>query len=99
MDLEECRRKIDELDARLLDLLNRRARLSLEVVKAKAETGLPVYIPERETALLSRVRELNSGPLSDGAVQRLFLQVLDESRRLQQEHRTDDASQTPRADA
>jgi len=87
MDLDNCRERIDELDDMLLDLLNQRAHLSLEVVKIKQAQGLPIYIPERETAVLNRLRDMNTGPLSGHAVQRLFRQIIDESRRLQQERR------------
>ena len=87
MDLDNCRERIDELDGMLLDLLNQRAQLSLEVARVKQVQGLPTYIPEREIAVLNRLKEMNTGPLSDHAVQRLFRQILDESRRLQQEHR------------
>lgn len=85
MDLEDWRSKIDELNARLVDLLSERARCALEVGKIKRANGQPIYAPERETAVLKQLRELNNGPLSTEAVQRIFRQIIDEARRLEQD--------------
>lgn len=86
MDLEDWRSKIDELNARLVDLLSERARCALEVGKIKRANGQPIYAPERETTVLKQLGELNNGPLSTEAVQRIFRQIIDEARRLEQEH-------------
>ncbi|MDA0746437.1 MAG: chorismate mutase [bacterium] len=86
MDIEDWRKKIDELNAQILDLLNRRAECALEVGKLKEAAGKPIYAPEREMAVLNALRELNAGPLSHEAVQRIFQQIIDEARRLEQDH-------------
>ena len=39
------RHKIDELDARLLELLNRRAGYALEIGRIKVANGQPIYLP------------------------------------------------------
>jgi len=41
--LADCRRKIDAIDVELRDLLNRRARIVDDVVRAKEALGMPVY--------------------------------------------------------
>ncbi|MBK34215.1 MAG: chorismate mutase [Gemmatimonadetes bacterium] len=86
MDLEDWRKKIDEINGQLLELLSERARCALEVGKIKRANGQPIYVPERETAVLRQLESLNEGPLSNEAVQRIFRQIIDEARRLEQEH-------------
>jgi chorismate mutase len=44
---------------------------------------LPVYDPAREKRIFARMKELNTGPLDDQAIVRLFERVIDESRRLE----------------
>ena len=61
----------------------------------KAANGQPIYLPEREAAVLKRLRRLNSGPLSGEAVQRIFRQVIEESRRI--EHGPEETDPGPSA--
>ncbi len=83
MEIEDWRRMIDEIDAQLVELLNRRSRCAFEIGKLKRARNLPIYSPEREQQVLERVRRLNHGPLDDDALQRLFERIIDESRRLE----------------
>lgn len=85
-DLDFWRRKIDALDDQILELLNERARYALFTGKIKRAEGLPLHIPERETLILNRIRELNGGPLSHEAAQRIFRQIIDESLRLEEDN-------------
>ncbi|OGG49929.1 MAG: chorismate mutase [Candidatus Handelsmanbacteria bacterium RIFCSPLOWO2_12_FULL_64_10] len=85
MDIEDWRSQIDEIDAAIVEGLNRRMACSLEIGKIKKAQGRPVYAPEREMAILSRVERLNGGPLSGAALKRIFQQIIEESRRLEQE--------------
>ena len=66
MNLEDLRKRIDAIDAQLVDLLNERARCAVEVGKVKRESGqTSVYSPQREREVLERVLAANKGPLSD----------------------------------
>ncbi len=85
-DLDFWREKIDALDGQILELLNERARCALSVGKIKLAEDLPLHAPERETLILNRIRELNGGPLSHEAAQRIFRQIIDESLRLEEDH-------------
>lgn len=89
MDIDDWREKIDKLDGKLLVLLNKRAVCALEIGKIKQATGQPVYVPDRESAVIDYLRDLNAGPLSDGAIQRIFRRIIDESRCLEQERGKD----------
>lgn len=85
-ELDQLRRAIDEVDLRLLDLIRRRVELVLSVGEYKARHGLPVYDPERERRLLERLTSVAAPPLRPETVRRVFERLIDESRRLEQEH-------------
>ena len=91
MDLEHWRDQIDSLNVKLVELLNERARCAISVGEIKREQGLPLYAPDRESAVLNQLKALNKGPLSDEAVQRIFRQIIDEALRLEQEHAEDES--------
>jgi chorismate mutase-like protein len=82
-DLEDCRVRIDELDLRLLELLNERTKVVERIGAIKRSLTLPIYEPKREEQVLSNVLEHNQGPLSPEAVRRVFERIMDEMRTLQ----------------
>ncbi|HEY0782562.1 MAG TPA: chorismate mutase [Thermoanaerobaculia bacterium] len=81
MSIESWRAEIDDLDRHLVVLLNRRARLAIEIGRLKAATGLAAQDATREAAILSQARSANEGPLTGPAVERIFGLILRESRR------------------
>jgi len=81
--IEKWRRRIDDLDRRILGLLNERSRCALAIGAAKRRLGRWVYDPQREAAVVKQLLEANEGPLQDEAVRRLFERILDESRRME----------------
>ena len=83
MDIEYWRKEIDEVDAELLRLLTVRARLALKVGSLKRAKQLPLDDPDREQFVLTRLRHLNTGPLDDRAVHKIFRRIIRESRRIQ----------------
>jgi len=83
MSIEDWRRRIDEIDRKLLELLNERSRCAIEIGKLKRAENLRVYDPERERDILRRMKEQNQGPLDEEGLQRLFERVIDECRRIE----------------
>lgn len=81
--LKPLREQIDAIDAQILDLLNRRARVAQEVGHVKAETNAPVFRPEREAQVLRSVAERNPGPLESGDVQTIFREIMSSCRALE----------------
>ena len=77
------RQRIDWIDEQLVRLLNARAECALQVGHLKKASGMAIYQPAREREVLDNVQRLNTGPLDDGAVKRLFERVIDEARRLE----------------
>ena len=82
-DIGGWRVRIDDLDRRLLELLNERSRCSLAIGAIKRRRGSRVYDPVREAEIVSNVLKANGGPMGDDAIRRLFERILDESRRLE----------------
>jgi chorismate mutase len=85
MDIEDWRKKIDELDRRLIDLLSERARAAQEIGRLKRDTNLPIYEPDRERAVFTNVQALNRGPLPNQEVVRIFERIMDVMRNIQKE--------------
>jgi chorismate mutase len=85
-ELDELRRKIDEIDAEILELVAARVRVVLAVGDHKRRHGLAVYDPERERRLLERLCEHPPPPLDRDTVRRVFERVVDEARRIEQHH-------------
>ncbi len=77
-ELAGVRAEIDDIDARLLDLLSRRADCALKVGEIKSRHGESghIYRPEREAQVLRRIQEKNRGPLSDENVTFFFREIM-----------------------
>lgn len=74
--LEPLRRNIDALDARIVELLNERAKVVVEIGKLKQQSNAPIYAPEREKAVLDKVRSLNRGPLQDRCLEAVYRELM-----------------------
>ncbi len=83
MSLEEWRSKIDEIDRKLVELLNERSRCVLEIGRMKKGDGMALYQPDRERQVLEGAERANRGPLSEAAIRRLFERILDEARSIE----------------
>ncbi len=83
--IEHWRDSIDEIDKKLVELLNERARYADEIGKLKEQLGMEAYSPKREKEVLENILKHNNGPLNDLALRRLFERVIDESRKLERE--------------
>jgi len=83
--LSDWRRRIDEIDRKLVQLLNERSQCALEIGKLKQAQNLPLYQPDREREVLENAERANPGPLSDAAIRRLFERIIDEARSAERE--------------
>ena len=96
MDIAEWRKKIDELDRQLVELISQRARAAHEIGKLKRNSKVPIYEPDREQAVFDNVRRANPGPLSDHDVLNIYERIMDIMRQIQQEEIAP-ASRTPQS--
>jgi chorismate mutase/prephenate dehydratase len=75
-DLTGLRKRIDDLDQKIVELLNARAKVVVDIGHAKQSDGTPVYAPDREHAVLQRVGRLNSGPLPAKTLQAIYREMM-----------------------
>jgi chorismate mutase len=80
MNISDWRRRMDEIDKKLVELLNERCKCALEIGHLKQEENIPLYQPTREKEVLANAEHNNPGPLSNPAIRRLFERIIDEAR-------------------
>jgi chorismate mutase-like protein len=85
MDIEDWRKKIDEIDRRLVELLSERARAAQEIGRLKRDTNLPIYEPDREGIVISNAQKANHGPLPQRDLVRIYERIMDVMRNIQKE--------------
>ena len=81
--LEEFRVLIDDVDRRIVALLNERTRVVEDIGRVKRQTNLPIYEPKREDQVFANISASNRGPLTEEAVRRIFERIIDEMRMIQ----------------
>jgi chorismate mutase-like protein len=80
MSISDWRRRMDEIDKKLVELLNERCKCALEIGHLKQQEKIPLYQPTREKEVLRNAENHNEGPLSHAAIRRLFERIIDEAR-------------------
>jgi len=87
MSLQDLRTRIDQIDARVVELLNERAEISVEVGHRKANTpDTRWFAPEREREIFERLEMLRmktSGAIPMEALHAIYREILSASRALQ----------------
>ena len=86
--LAASRTKIDEIDRKLVELLNDRTKAVEHIGRAKEAAGLPVYEPKREDDVYRNILNHNGGPMTPDALRRVFERIMDEMRSLQRMRRS-----------
>ena len=82
-ELEKCRVLVDDVDRRIVALLNERTRVVENIGRVKRQTNLPIYEPKREDQVFANISASNRGPLTEKAVRRIFERIIDEMRMIQ----------------
>jgi chorismate mutase len=90
MTIDDWRRRIDEIDRKLVEMLNERANCAIEIGRIKQIDHQPIYQPDREKEILENAERSNRGPLPDTAIRRLFERILDEARSIERLERHDE---------
>ncbi len=83
LELIKLRDGIDEVDRKLIDLLNQRTRFVEAIGAVKRTYGLPVYEPKREDDVYANIAAHNDGPIPQDSAKRVFERIIDEMRTLQ----------------
>ena len=98
MDISDWRRKIDELDRKLVELLNQRAQAAQEIGRLKRNTKMPIYEPDRERAVFDNVRQVSQGPLPERDLTQIYERIMDVMRKIQKEEIVPQAKSRTAAD-
>ncbi len=70
------RKKIDQIDQKLLTLLNERLAIALDIGRLKKERGEKIYNPKREEDVLKRLKTMNRGPLREEDLKKIFKTIM-----------------------
>ncbi|MBN2455358.1 MAG: prephenate dehydratase [Sedimentisphaerales bacterium] len=76
MSLEELRKKIDEIDNKLVGLLNERAEIVVEIGKIKNKAESPAYSPDREKQVLAKITKASKGPLPEKCLVAIWRELM-----------------------
>ena len=83
MKIPRLRRKIDEVDSRILSLLNERAELVMEVGREKARAKMDLHVPQREEEIFTRLIRENKGRFPRHAIRPVFREIISACRSLE----------------
>ena len=86
-DISQFRRAIDDIDARILGLINRRLELARKIGQSKKNQDRQVLDSEREATIIRRLVSLNKGPISERDLHHIFTEIISISRDIQQSQR------------
>ena len=83
MDLLTLRNQLDEIDAKIVDLYERRMDICGQVAEYKIENGKQVFDRQREQEKIAKVKSLTHNEFNSLSVEELFEQIMSMSRKLQ----------------
>ena len=74
--LNDLRKEIDRIDSRVMELINKRGRVSHDIGGIKKSRKQPIYSPDRESQIYSRIVKKNKGPLEDKSVKAIYREIM-----------------------
>ncbi len=81
--LAKCRAGIDDVDRRIVELLNERTNFVERIGSIKQSFKMPIYEPKREEEVYLNIHASNHGPMPADSVKRVFERIIDEMRTIQ----------------
>ena len=82
--MQKIRKQIDQIDQKILNLIAKRYSLALKLADQKKQNNLPIQDKKREEKILANiVKKAKKLSIAPEHVQKLFKQILKESRRVQ----------------
>ncbi|MBI4838013.1 MAG: prephenate dehydratase [Nitrospirae bacterium] len=83
-EIKKLREEINNIDAHILDLLNKRTEVALEVGKTKKDKQITPHSPDREVEILQRLEQLNPGPFPNSVLKAIYREIFSVSISLRQ---------------
>ena len=83
MSIEDWRTQIDEIDRKLVKLMNDRTACVIGIARIKKQEKMKVIDLDRERSVYQNVEKENQGPLDAGSLTRIFGRIFEECRRIE----------------
>ncbi len=83
--LKELRDEIDPINLQILELLNKRASIALEIGQVLKQLGTRNYDPQREAEMLTALQLANEGPFSNETISKIFHEIFRATLNLEEE--------------
>lgn len=77
--IAQLRGEIDRIDEKILDLLNKRAKVVISVGRLKKKKNADFYTPSRETEIYLRLERINKGPFPNDSLRVVFREIISAS--------------------
>lgn len=74
--LDQLRKRIDAIDEKLVDLLDKRAALAKQIGEYKRRRGLDYYDPARQKTILARAMERGTGAFPRTGLKAVFTEIM-----------------------
>lgn len=78
-NIEELRKRIDNLDSEIVSFLNKRLEITLKIRNIKKKLGQGIYSPEREVELIRRLKQIKHPLLTDSALEAIYREIMSSS--------------------
>ncbi|MCF7808670.1 MAG: chorismate mutase [Candidatus Marinimicrobia bacterium] len=75
--IADHRKKIDELDEHILELIQERVNEAISIRRLKIENGLPLVTPEREEELIQRLIDRANGQLPGKVIKAIWEAIIE----------------------
>ncbi len=74
--ISEHRKKIDELDSEILELIQDRVNEAISIRRLKIEQNIPLFTPERESELIQRLVKKSAGRLPQEVIEDIWKTII-----------------------
>ena len=81
------RKTIDNIDTKVIELLNRRAEVAKNIGEIKKKIGEKTYVSLREAEIYDNIKKMNKGPLKNEALKNIFREIISACRSLQEPYK------------
>src|SRR5690625_8025603 len=85
LNLDKLRSQLDDVNLKLLQLINHRASIVQEIGRVKQKQNMKRFDPVREREMLNEITKLNTGPFEDATIEHIFKEIFKARLELQEE--------------
>lgn len=78
-DIQNYRKKVDEIDEKILDLLSQRANLAIKIGDIKRKNNKNIHSPKREKEIYEKLFRKNNGPLANESIRYIYREIISAS--------------------